>query len=169
MSQIELVCVDGWTNLAKVANSFRACTMSGGTNLIVFDADSQRNGGGFQSRMDYINQVITQESLIAEVFLFPNNADDGDFESLLEKLTQTAGHKVFFDCFHDYETCLGDNYIAPNCKAKLFSYVSSQKLLSNSQRKKLGKGEWLFEDASLWDMNVPYLDALKDFLNHWIP
>lgn len=169
MSQIDLVCVDGWTNLFKVANTFRACTMDGGTNLIIFDADSASNGGGFQKRLSSLINVLQQENLTAQIFLFPNNSDDGDFETLLERLTQNVTHKAFFDCFHDYETCLGTKYVAPNRKAKLFSYVSSQTHLSNNQRKKVGKGEWCFDDASLWNMDAPYLNALKDFFNKWIP
>ena len=133
------------------------------------DADSAANAGGYQNRLDYIEQLIKQENLTAEVFLFPNNKEDGDFETLLEHLVQKSLHHTFFDCFHDYESCLGTNYVAPNRKAKLFSYVSSQRLLSNSQRKNIGKGEWLFDNPALWNMNAPYLDALKNFLNTWIP
>ena len=105
MSQIELVCVDGWNNLPKVVNTFKACTMSGGANLIIFDADSAANAGGYQNRLDYIEQLIKQENLTAEVFLFPNNKEDGDFETLLEHLVQKSLHHTFFDCFHDYESC----------------------------------------------------------------
>lgn len=169
MSQISLICVNGWHNLPSVANTFRACTMDGGTNLIVFDADYPANGGGFQNRLSYINQVLTQEGLSAEVFLFPNHADDGDFENLLEHLVRNDNHQQFFDCFHDYENCLGANYISPNRKAKLFAYVSSQLHFSNNQRKNVGRGEWQFADATLWNLNEAYLDALKDFLNCWIP
>lgn len=169
MSQIKLMCVNGWTNLPKVANSFRVCTMDGGTNLIIFDADSAANGGGHQQRLESLNRVLQQENLTAEIFLFPNNADDGDSENLLERIVQSDNHKVFFDCFHDYETCLGSNYVAPNRKAKLFAYISSQKQLSKKQRDNLGHGEWIFDDDSVWNLNSSYLDALKDFLNCYIP
>ncbi len=169
MSQIDIICVDGWNNLSRVANTFKACTIGGGTNLIIFDADRMANGGGYQNRLAYIEQVIRQEQLTAEVFLFPDNSSDGDFETLLEHLTQEDIHKTFFDCFRDYEICLGDRYVAPNLKAKLFTYVSSQKQLSNGQRKKIGKGEWCFDNPSLWNMNSSYLDTLKLFLNKWIP
>lgn len=169
MAQIKIVCVNGWQNLPNVANDIKANTLAGGTNLVVFDADTPANGGGFQTRLQCIQQMLIQEGLTAQIFLFPDNRHDGDLECLLEQLVRDDIHQQFFDCFSDYENCLGSGYVHPNRKAKLYSYVSSQLALSNNQRKKVGRGEWCFDDPNLWDLNRQVLDALKVFFNQWIP
>lgn len=93
------------------------------------------------------------------------HADDGIFENLLEQLMQKAAHSRWVDCYNDYETCLGNQYLTPNLKGKLFTYISAQKTLSNTKRNKLGSGQWQFNDPQYWDLNVPALQPLKDFLS----
>ena len=73
-------------------------------------------------------------------------------------------HEQWLHCYSDYETCLGNHYLTPNLKGKLFTYISAQKTLSNTQRNKLGSGQWLFNDAQYWNLNAPELQPLKDFL-----
>ena len=68
------------------------------------------------------------------------------------------------DCFSDYEACLGSQYISPNLKGKLHTYISFMKKLTGGQRKKLGQGEWLFDREEFWDLKSPYLQPLVDFL-----
>ena len=96
--------------------------------------------------------------------MFPHNHDDGIFENLLEELTLKDIHSKFFDCFNDYELCIGDNYLSPDIKGKLHTYMSAQKDLSNTQRKALGSGQWLFDDSRFWNLDVVELEPLKDFL-----
>ena len=36
--------------------------------------------------------------------------------------------------------------------------------MSNSKRKRLGNGEWMFDNAEYWDLESDYLIPLKDFL-----
>lgn len=160
----EIVCVNGKDNLANSSNAFLANTLEGGTNLIIFDADSPANKGGFAIREKDLRQQFDFLGIKADLFLFPNNADDGDFEVLLESILRRDIHQRFFDCFEDYEKCLGGNYIAPNRKGKLFTYISAQKELTHKQRSDLGKGEWLFDDERFWDLDSPSLQPLKQFI-----
>lgn len=160
----DIVCVDGKDNLARCRNKFLENTIEGGINLIVFDADRPDTKGGFESRKAEITALLEDLAIEAELFLFPCNSEDGIFENLLERLMQTERHKQFLDCYHDYELCLGSDYIAPNTKGKVFTYISSQKELTRGQRKKLGSGQWLFEDARYWDLDNDCLLPLKEFL-----
>lgn len=108
-----------------------------------------------------------------ELFLFPNHADDGDFEYLLEQIIN-PDHQVIIDCFSDFEACLrrpkdhnGDPlYVTPNRKGKIFTYISSMNLPSN-KRNKLGGGEWLFNDPKYWLLDHPYLKPLIEFLKKY--
>lgn len=46
--------------------------------------------------------------------------------------------------------------------------ISSMKSLSNTKWKKLGNGEWQFDNPNYWNLDAAYLQPLKDFLyNHF--
>ena len=160
----KIECVNGKDNLPNVAPVLLANTNEGGRNLIIFDADSDEIGGGYDNRLEEMMLILKQSQMQAELFLFPNNCDDGMFENLLERIMRTDLHKQFIDCFSDYEACLGSQYVSPNLKGKLHTYISSMKNLTGGQRKKLGQGEWLFDREEFWDLKSPYLQPLVDFL-----
>lgn len=165
--QYEIICVGGKNNLVKAANKFKENTLEGGKNLIVFDADTSATGCGFTTTLQRINQELQGNGMQADgIFLFPNNADDGILENLLELLMQKKTHKQWVDCYSDYEACLGDQYLTPDLKGKLFTYISAQKTLSNTKRSKLGSGQWQFNDTRYWNLNAPELQPLKDFLRN---
>ena len=163
-----IVCVNGKDNLHNIKNKLIENTLEGGKNLIIFDADTPSNNGGFTKRQTELLSQIKELNCDAELFLFPNNQDDGMFENLLENLTLPERYKNFFDCYSDYEACLGDDYRHPDLKGKVFTYISSMKSLSNTKWKKLGNGEWQFDNPNYWNLDAAYLQPLKDFLyNHF--
>lgn len=167
--QYEIICVGGKNNLVNAANKFRENTLEGGRNLIIFDADTVTTGCGYAATVERIEREIQENGLEVEgVFLFPNNSGDGIFESLLEELVQKEQHAGWLDCYHDYEACLGDKYRTPDIKGKMHTYISAQKTLSNTQRSKLGSGQWLFDDSRYWNLNAEALDPLKSFLTTYV-
>ncbi len=157
-------CVGGKDNLPSVAVKMQGNAIEGIKNVVVFDADGPENGGGFSVRKQEILNILDQSNMKADLFLFPNNHDDGDVETLLEQIARRDLHQQFFDCFRDYETCLGNNYNTPDRKGKLFTYMSAQKSLSKTQRDRLGQGEWQFADARYWNLDHEAVKPLKDFL-----
>ena len=168
---VEIECVGGKDNLPNVFNKMKDTTLSeDGTNLIIFDADSQAKAkdGGSIERKKYLRQLLISNGVQAEIFLYPNDKDDGDVETLLERMMRKDLHDKFFDCYNDYETCLGDDYVRPDLKTRLFAYIRAQKGLSSKQRKHIGDGEWLFTDDNYWDMDSKDLEPLKTFLMKWI-
>lgn len=164
-SEYEFIHVDGKDNLMNTVNKFKENTLSGGRNYIIFDADTKDIGAGYEVTKKRICSTLPEGTVIDGLFLFPNNHDDGTLENLLEHLMQIERHKQFIDCYNDYEHCLGDNYKTPNLKGKLHTYISAQKDLSNSQRNRLGSGQWLFDNPDYWNLDSEYLKPLKDFLN----
>lgn len=146
-------------------NKFIENTLEGGRNIIIFDADTKNTGGGFDEAKKRILSTFDEEVCIDDLFLYPNNCDDGIFENLLEKLMRCDLHSKFIDCFYDYELCLGEDYVAPDLKGKLHTYMSAQKSLSKKQRNALGSGQWLFENENFWDLNATALDPLKEFIS----
>ena len=165
-NSFEIVRVGGKDKLLLMAPKMKETTLEGGKNLVIFDADSAANGGGFNERNEALIQLLQSMGVIAELFLFPNNHDDGDVEVLLETLTRKDLHKRFFDCFNDYECCIGTEYNAPDLKAKLFAYMTAQKGLSKTKLKKLKSGQWLCENKDYWDIDRDTLKPLKDFIHN---
>lgn len=163
-SSYEICCVDGKDNLDKNEVKFRENTLTGGRNLIIIDADTPATGCGYTVTKERILSTFPGDVVIDGLYLFPHNHDDGIFENLLEELTLKDTHSIFFDCFSDYEKCLGDEYVSPDIKGKLHTYMSAQKALSKTQRRALGSGQWLFNDTRFWNLDVPELQPLKDFL-----
>ncbi|MGL2853197.1 DUF3226 domain-containing protein [Helicobacter pylori] len=68
--------------------------------LIVFDADNYKsNKKEILTVVSKTKQTISEE----QIFLFPNNQDDGDLETLLLKI---AKHDEFLKCFEGYLECI---------------------------------------------------------------
>ncbi len=76
---------------------------------IIFDADkkeSQEKGAGFDNKLKYIREEFKEKGIDfprEQIFLFPNNQDDGDLETLLSEI---ANHKEFINCFESYLDCI---------------------------------------------------------------
>ena len=162
-----IVPLNGKDTLDLAKNQFIQNTVEGGTNLIIFDADTAINGGGYNVRRKEIETKLRDLHIQADIFLWPDNCNDGDFETLLESIARKDLHERFFGCFNDYELCLGDEYLCPNRKGKLHTYITSMKL-TNKQRNKIGAGHWLFENKDLWDLDSVNLTALKKFLSKYL-
>ncbi|MGL2577660.1 DUF3226 domain-containing protein [Helicobacter pylori] len=69
--------------------------------LIIFDADKdyESNKKEILTVVSKTKQTISEE----QIFLFPNNQDDGDLETLLLKI---AKHDEFLKCFEGYLECI---------------------------------------------------------------
>lgn len=161
--------VDGWTNLynATNINLMNQAMINKEKVIIVCDADyssDQHNHGGFEERKRFIENQLLANNLLVPIFLSPNNHDEGDIECLLDQLTQKEEHRQFFDCYKDFEVCLGDNYEHPNLKNKLMMYMRGQKL-SAKQRKGIGNGDWMFGENRYWDLSKSELTPLLSFLD----
>ncbi|GAA8842617.1 hypothetical protein HpRN169_00870 [Helicobacter pylori] len=76
---------------------------------IIFDADkkeSQERDAGFDNKLEHICKELKEKRIDfprEQIFLFPNNQDDGDLETLLLEI---ANHKEFINCFESYLDCI---------------------------------------------------------------
>ncbi|AEN16568.1 hypothetical protein HPSNT_01995 [Helicobacter pylori SNT49] len=89
--------VDGKNNLSKRLLEIEKYDKT----LIIFDADKN-----YESRKKDILKVVskTKQTISEEqIFLFPNNQDDGDLETLLLEI---AKHDEFLKCFEGYLECI---------------------------------------------------------------
>lgn len=169
---IDFICIGGISNLFNEANinQMAQAQITGDQVLILIDADTAAKGYGFAKRKVDIDNDMQDHKISFPYFIYPNNHDDGEVETLMESIARRDLHQVFFDCFEDYEKCVSgvkDShgqplYNTPNLKGKLHTYMNAQKL-SNKLRKRLGSGDWLFGDNNYWDLNAAVLQPLKNF------
>ncbi|EMH43504.1 hypothetical protein HMPREF1431_00567 [Helicobacter pylori GAMchJs106B] len=78
--------------------------------LIIFDTDikkeNQESDAGFDNKLKHIYEKFKEKGTDfpkEQIFLFPNNQDDGDLETLLFKI---AKHKEIIQCFERYLKCI---------------------------------------------------------------
>lgn len=168
---IIVIDAKGWQQLALLRQEFQKSADEKGSNLIIFDSDSDINGGGFQKRRSEIQDICTNLGYDYKLFLFPNNSDDGDYETLLEKVINEK-HRVLLNCFSEYERCISTQrdkggeslYVLPARKAKMYSYVDAFKK-SRTKSQKFRNGDWFFEDNEYWNIeNNTAVEPLIKFL-----
>ncbi|EJB66579.1 hypothetical protein HPHPH44_0469 [Helicobacter pylori Hp H-44] len=77
---------------------------------IIFDADikeeNQESDAGFDNKLKHIYEKFKEKGIDfpkEQIFLFPNNQDDGDLETLLLEI---AKHDEFLKCFEGYLECI---------------------------------------------------------------
>ncbi len=158
--------------------------------LIIFDADKD-----YESNKKEILKVVskTKQTISEEqIFLFPNNQDDGDLETLLLEI---AKHDEFLKCFEGYLECIkSKEYYKPikNIrKSKWYAYLEALGLEKFFQytwdtKKKNNKKKLIIDDKDgdeieikdqykgdyeelkkVLDLNSKSLIPLKNFLGQF--
>ena len=172
----EFVHTNGYTSLLDAANGvnveiMRANSDNGGTNLVIFDADTTANNGGFAQRQKELLDKGYSLGLNFDLFLWPDNEHDGDVEVLMESIARKDLYPEFFDCFSKYEHCISQRkndkgepfYTTPNRKGKLHTYFNSLPI-SNTKKNKFGSGVWRWSDTDIWSLDSDSLRQIKEFL-----
>ncbi len=178
--------VDGKDNLSKRLLEIEKYDKT----LIIFDADKD-----YESNKKEILKVVskTKQTISEEqIFLFPNNQDDGDLETLLLKI---AKHKEFINCFESYLDCIKkkEHYkpIKNIRKSKWYAYLEALGLEKFFQytwdtKKKNNKKKLIIDDKDgdgieikdqykgdyeklkeVIDFNSKSLNPLKNFLERF--
>lgn len=146
----DIISVNGKDNLKNRVNLVKE------NYLIVFDADDDYNN----SKSNIENQIsqmnIPKENY--DIFLLPNNKDNGDIETLIEKI---ALHKEVLNCFEGYKKCIteleNDKIKLPPKKSKVFAYMESFGFKNTIKPKE-------FDLSPYVDFEDKYLEPLKNFL-----
>ena len=173
----DLMPTGGYSNLMDSDSTtnvgiLQANTDEGGINLVIFDADSPQNNGGFEKRREELLKRKKEMGLTFELFLWPNNKDDGDVEVLMESIARKDLYPQLFECYEKYEHCISQRkneqgdafYHLPNRKNKLHTYFTSLPI-SQTKRDKAGKGDWLWDDSEIWNLDADTMNPIKEFLS----
>lgn len=163
-SIIDFVKINGCTKelVNNVKPQFTANTDNGGTNILIFDADS--NYTETENRLLKIKEDL---GIDFEMFLFPNNKDLGNLETLLEKIIN-PNHYSIFECFESYQICLDkmqNGYKVPATKTKIFAYLDA--LLPKKDEAMAKEDKRNYNNSEHWDLDNPYLKNLKEFLERF--
>ncbi|WQU33816.1 hypothetical protein KVD42_01900 [Helicobacter pylori] len=152
---------------------------------IIFDADikkeNQERDAGFDNKLKHIREKFKEKGTDfpkEQIFLFPNNQDDGDLETLLLEI---AKHDEFLKCFEGYLECIKskEHYkpIKNIRKSKWYAYLEAFGL-ENLTKTNIdvfdGKGKIRKEYKEEYerlkeviDFNSNSLIPLKDFLGQF--
>ncbi len=176
-TQVRIIALDGKDNLKNSVNKFNENTDLNGVNLVVFDADEVTNLGGFTRRKQELLQQKALLSIEFELFLFPNDQEDGDFETLISQLINLK-HQELLNCFKDYEVCVGGKkdasrhavYNVPNRKSKMYAYIDSmKKTIAEEKAFKNRNHDYFFDNPEYWNLDAEYSFPLKFFLLSHLP
>jgi hypothetical protein len=167
-NEVELIGTDGYTNIEKYATQLERYSTIGDKNLVIFDADYKFTNGGFVQRNGYLQSLKTKYNIQFDLFLYPDNQNDGLFEDLLEQIT-TSQHNCLLQCFGGYQNCISSNnnagqYQLPIQKTKMYAYIDTM-TKTQAQKAAFTKGDWFFDNPDYWDFYHSALDPLKNFLN----
>lgn len=176
----EIILTGGKDKLINFKNQFLDHEDSTEKNLVIFDSDFLRDrqgklvqNGGFIARKQYLESIINtfNSSNKTSLFLFPNNNDDGAFEDLLEKIVVNSHYRIIthYKAYEmnisQYKDSTGNPlYTAPNEKERIYAYASAVKIRNHQEETNFRKGDWNFDDLSIWDLNNNYIVSLKNFL-----
>ncbi len=150
---------------------------------IIFDADikkeNQESDAGFDNKLKYIREKFKEKGIDfpkEQIFLFPNNQDDGDLETLLLKI---AKHDEFLKCFEGYLECIKskEHYkpIKNIRKSKWYAYLEAFGLenltkidIFDNESKIKNKHEENYRRLKeVIDFNSKSLVPLKNFLGQF--
>lgn len=168
LPEMEIIDTRGWTKLPMLKPKFDEVKDNNGRSLVIFDADYPNNNGGFDIRTRELLEIKINHEIDFELFLFPNNEDDGDLEVLLENIAH-PDHSGVLECFDGFGDCIsklndnGGNYSHPDKKAKIYTYISSL-IKSKTEQDRIKKSDFIFEQAAYWDLDSDNLKPLIEFL-----
>ena len=127
--------------------------------IVIFDADND-----IQNSIDNIKNNLTNHNLNDEdIFLFPNNQDNGNLENILINI---AVRKEIMDCFDNYIDCIKllDDTNIPVNKSKVYAYLES---IRGYNKKEIKEDKRDYTNNEIWNIDSDYLIPLKKFLDKY--
>ncbi len=177
-----IVKCTGNGGLAAQASTFTQFALQGLTNCIIFDADAEEQGTNFAGTKDRIAKELASitETIHAErpdlpvqfdIFLLPNNHDNGDLETLLERIINPENQPLL-DCWNAYEQCIlaqqerisSRTLSVPIRKSKIYSYMEILHGSSNKEREQAKEKNRDYTKPEDWLLNHNEAHNLYTFL-----
>ena len=156
----------GWNNIENKTTVLKdkSRLANKGKNLVIFDADSKSNHGGFEKRKNQLNAIAKNLGVEFEIYLLPNNKDNGDLEDFYCSCFKSDLY-FFNDCWNGMIDCIRNNENGltlkyPKSDGKVFSYVDLFQNYSTGKYKNKKTKRNYFEEG-LWDFDFEANQNLK--------
>lgn len=162
----------GWTKIKSLEQTIIKEREANNNVLIIFDADTVDNNGGFASRKKAIEGYNLQ---LNDIFLFPDNKDDGALEDLLENIINQT-NKPIFDCWDGFENCLKEcasekikkKLTIPAKKSKIYVYLEALLGKTKEEKERVKDPNRDYKETEHWNLDAEYLKPLKAFLERYL-
>ena len=127
--------------------------------ILIFDADNDIQNSIANIKYNLTNYNLNDE----DIFLFPNNKDNGNLENILINI---AVRKEIMDCFDNYIKCIEslENTDTPINKSKVYAYLDT---IKGYNKKKIKEENRDYNDNKIWNIDSDYLIPLKIFLDKY--
>jgi hypothetical protein len=162
LTQEDFYSLGSWSGYRKDGTVIAAIRENSDDNkhsIVILDSDNDAGQRKEEVISDFRNYGIP-----INLFLFPNNAQNGSLETMLCSI---AVKQDILRCFEGYEGCI-HNYESPVIKSKVFAYLDA--LLPSSNKK--GNKQDLIQEANRnyrnpahWNLHHEYLQPLHNFLS----
>ena len=152
----------GYKEGGNLKQSFIENNNNENISILILDADVDTE----KRRLEVLNDFKSFDTSI-ELFLFPNNKDNGELETLL---AQIAVDRKLIDCFESYEKCI-EGYEKPVNKSKIFAYLDALLPHNNKDNNKkdlIQDANRNYKNRDHWKLDTDYLNPLKEFLSQFI-
>ena len=167
-----IINVDGWEKIRneEIITQLRHNSDDAGINLVIFDADKD-----CEARRTELEKVAQDNGVAFDLFLFPNNADSGELETLLMRIINPLNQPVA-ECWDRYEDDLKKQTVpwktpttptTPSIKTRVYAYLEALVGESKSQKKLIKEAERKYDNENHWNLDSSELESLKTFLDKY--
>ncbi|WP_420601731.1 DUF3226 domain-containing protein [Flagellimonas sp.] len=140
---------------------------SGYKVILIQDADSSLKDavlGGVKKRNQFLESIKEEFEINFDVFLLPNNKDDGDLEDMLLQIADIKKYSTFYKNYKGY-SCEVENF---SCKEHASELLQKKYLIFNYCQVYTGMKESNEKNrnylSEYWDLNHNVLTPVKEFL-----
>lgn len=152
----------GYKTGGVLKKSFTENKENDNISIVILDADNN-----IKDRRNEVLKDFTEFNTAIELFLFPNNNDNGELENLLAHI---AKERKLIECFESYEKCI-EGYERPVNKSKIFAYLDALLPHNNKDNNKkdlIQEANRDYRNTDHWDLKHEYLNPLKEFLTKFL-
>jgi hypothetical protein len=133
--------------------------------VLIQDADDpSKENGGVNNRLDYLHKIKQELKFEFDTFLFPNNKDDGDLETLLLMIAKKEQYASYFGNYKTY----ADNIKSFSDEAHGTELLQRKFIVFNYFQAYFGmeraKEENREFDEKYWDLTKECMKPLQQFL-----
>ena len=175
-----LTTVKGWEKIRSYKMVLENRTIDGvpvsiQASAFLFDADAPKtqfddpcNFGGHAARLAKLRELCAKAFVQPDIFLFPDNQNDGTLEALLLDLIPEDCHRELIDeCWGAYCDCVKTHNVPylPTLKHAIGQYAARFEKRAATKNQLYAS---TFADESMWNWDSPALDPLKRFLTAFL-